>query len=44
MLTEEGFKPAVYWDKTEDDDENQFEPGNTGGAEAGWLAYIVAAK
>ena len=44
MLTEEGFKPTVYWDKADNDDENQFEPSDTGDPDAGWIAYIVAPK
>ena len=44
MLREEGFEPTVYWDKSEDDDENRFEPSDTGDADAGWIAYIAAAK
>jgi len=45
MLKEAGFMPTVYWDKAEDDDdENEYDPSTQGEADAGWIAYIAAAK
>ncbi len=44
MLAETGFMPTVYWDKSDNDDENQYEPSTEGEADAGWIAYIVATK
>lgn len=44
MLEEAGFKPVVYWDMSDNDYENQFEPSDEGAADASWLVYIVAVK
>lgn len=46
MLTEAGFKPAVYWEGTDEDNEGNgiFKPTTEGEADAGWVAYIVAEK
>ena len=46
MLSEAGFKAAVYWEgEDEDGDGNgEFEATLDGEADAGWIAYIVAQK
>ena len=46
MLIEAGFKPTVYWEGTDEDDEGNgiFEPTTQGEADAGWIVYIVAEK
>jgi len=46
MLLEAGFKPTVYWEGTDEDDEGNgiFEPTTQGEADAGWIVYIVAEK
>jgi len=45
LLKEAGFsKVAVYWDKAEDDDDENFVPSEHGEPYAGWIAYIVAEK
>ena len=46
MLTEAGFKPTVYWEGTDEDDEGNgvFTATTEGEADAGWIAYIVAEK
>lgn len=47
ILTEAGFKAAVYWEGTDEDtDEGNgiFTATTTGEADAGWIAYIVAEK
>ena len=46
MLLEAGFKPTVYWEGTDEDDEGNgiYEPTTQGEADAGWIVYIVAEK
>ncbi len=46
MLTEASFKPTVYWEGTDEDDEGNgvFTATTEGEADAGWIAYIVAEK
>jgi SAM-dependent methyltransferase len=47
LLREAGFpNPVVYWEGTDADGEGNgvFEPDNRGEADAGWIAYIVAAR
>ena len=46
VLTEAGFKPTVYWEGTDEDNEGNgvFTPATEGEADAGWIAYIVAEK
>lgn len=46
MLTEAGFRPAVYWEGTDQDGEGNgvFTLATEGEADAGWVAYIVAGK
>lgn len=46
MLEETGFTPEIYWEGTtrSGDGNGIFKPARTGEADAGWVAYIVAAK
>lgn len=46
ILTNLGFKTAVYWEGTNADNEGDgiFKPTKKAIAEAGWIAYIVAKK
>ncbi|MFQ5659028.1 MAG: class I SAM-dependent methyltransferase [Gammaproteobacteria bacterium] len=46
LLQEAGFKASVYWEGTDKDGEGNgvFTPTTKGEADAGWIAYIVAAK
>ena len=44
ILEEVGFKPVVYWDMSDNDYENQYEPSAEGEANASWVVYIVAVK
>ena len=46
MLIEAGFKPTVYWEGTDEDNEGNgvFTPATEGEADAGWVVYIVAEK
>lgn len=46
MLTEAGFKPTIYWEGTDKNNEGngEFTPTTEGEADAGWVAYIVAEK
>jgi cyclopropane fatty-acyl-phospholipid synthase-like methyltransferase len=45
ILYEAGFsKVTVYWDQSEDEDVDDYQPSMEGTADPGWLAYIVAVK
>jgi len=46
LLAETGFEPTVYWEGTTRSGGGNgiFKPARTGEADAGWVAYIVAAK
>lgn len=46
MLAEAGFKPTVYWEGTDKNNEGNgvFTPATVGEADAGWVVYIVAEK
>lgn len=45
ILLEAGFENAtVYWDVSEDDDVNDYQPTEHGTADAGWVCYLVAEK
>ncbi len=46
MLSEAGFNAEVYWEGTDEngDGNGVFEASTEGEADAGWIAYIVAAK
>lgn len=46
VLREAGFKPAIYWEGTDEDGEGNgvFTQTEQGEADAGWIAYIVAEK
>ncbi|MFO7655201.1 MAG: class I SAM-dependent methyltransferase [Candidatus Krumholzibacteriia bacterium] len=40
-----GFKAThVYWDRSEDEDENEFRPARRAENTPGWLAYVVGEK
>ena len=46
MLRAAGFKPTVYWEGTDEDNEGNgvFTASEEGEADAGWIVYIVAEK
>lgn len=45
LMLEAGFsKVTVYWDKSEDDDDDEYEPAEHGRADPAWIAYVVAEK
>jgi len=46
MLSDAGFKPAVYWEGTDKDGDGNgiFTRSTEGEADASWIAYIVAEK
>ncbi len=45
ILEEAGFsRVTVYWDMSDDDDDNDYKASLMGEADAGWLAYIAAEK
>jgi len=46
LLTEAGFRPTVYWEGEDEKGEGNgiYSPSTQGGADAGWVAYIVAEK
>jgi cyclopropane fatty-acyl-phospholipid synthase-like methyltransferase len=46
ILAETGFAPTVYWEGTDRNGEGDgiFKPAKDGEADAGWIAYIVAAR
>ena len=46
MLIEAGFRPAVYWEGTDENNEGNgiFTPATQGEADASWVVYIVAEK
>ena len=46
ILREVGFSPVVYWEGTAKDGTGNgiFKPAESGEADAGWIAYIVAGK
>jgi len=46
LLAEAGFKPTIYWEGTDENNEGNgiFTPTRQGEADAGWIAYIVAEK
>jgi hypothetical protein len=46
LLTEAGFKPTVYWEGTNEDNEGNgvFTPTTQGEADAGWIVYITGEK
>ncbi len=46
MLSATGFKPTIYWEGTDEDNEGNgvFTPTTEGEADAGWIVYIVAEK
>jgi hypothetical protein len=46
MLSEAGFRPAVYWEGTGKDGHGNgiFSKTTRGEADASWIAYIVAEK
>ncbi len=44
LLKAAGFQITVYWDKAEEGGDEDYQPATKGTADAGWVAYIVAAK